>query len=101
MSTTTEDRRAALEVANRGRFAHADVKREVGAERLSIARALEDPRAASMSIYDLLASQRRWGSVRTTRFLEAVKIGELRRVDSLTHRQRGLLACRCSTGKAA
>lgn len=91
----------ALEAANRARHDHMTVKQEIGEDRLSIARALDDPRAATLSIYDLLSAQRRWGSVRTARFLERVQIGELRRVDQLTARQKAFLAARCSTGKAA
>ncbi len=94
-------RRATLDAANRARRGHMIVKQEVGEDRLSIARALDDPRAATLTIYDLLSAQRRWGSVRTARFLERVQIGERRRVEQLTARQKAFLSARCSTGKAA
>ncbi len=93
--------RAALDVANRVRIGMADVKREIGEGRLSIAKALDDPRAAGMTIFDLLLAQRRWSSRRTADFLEPLRISELRRVDSLTPRQRSFLAARCSSGRAA
>ena len=84
----------ALERANRVRLARARLKRDVAAERISAAEVvLTCPwEAASMSISDLLMSQRRWGRARCRRVLLSIQVPENKTVGSLTERQRRALA---------
>ena len=80
----------ALERANPVRLARAELKRRVASGDLSAADViLESPwEAESMTVADLLGSQRRWGSTRCRRFLQAVPMTEAKTVGSLTERQR-------------
>jgi hypothetical protein len=52
----------------------------------------------SMTVADLLASQRRWGATRCRKLLDGLQIRETRTVNSLTERQRGALAERLRAG---
>ena len=80
----------ALERANAVRLARAELKRRVASGELSAAAViLESPwEAESMTVADLLSSQRRWGSTRCRRFLQAVPMTEAKTIGSLTDRQR-------------
>ena len=95
---TLEDGRAqhlrALEHANRVRLARAEMKRQIAAGDLAAAEViLGCPwEAESMSISDVLMSQKRWGRARCRRLLMALGIPENKRVGTLTERQRALLA---------
>ncbi len=84
----------ALQRANEVRLARCDLKRLVAAGELSAAEViLTCPwEAASMTIAELLTSQRRWGTFRTAEFLAAIGMRETKTVASMTERQRGLLA---------
>jgi hypothetical protein len=84
----------ALQRANRVRLARADLKRRIADAQVSVAEViLECPwEAESMSIADLLMSQRRWGSSRCRKFLWKNRINETKPVGALTERQRRLLA---------
>ena len=84
----------ALRHANRVRLARAQLKREVAADELSAAEVvLTCPwEAYSMSISDLLMSQRRWGRTRCRRLLLSIQVPENKTVGSLTDRQRRALA---------
>jgi hypothetical protein len=84
----------ALERANRVRLARAELKRRVAAQELSAAEVvLECPwQAESMSISDLLISQRRWGRARCRRLLVSIGVPENKRIGTLTERQRLALA---------
>lgn len=88
-----------LAIANETRFAISAVKREIAASRLTIAEALDDPRAQRLTIFDLFKAQRRWGPRTTRRALEDIgcRLGcpplpELKRVRDLTDRQRRAIA---------
>ena len=48
--------------------------------------------ARSMTIAELLTSQHRWGTARCNKFLSGVGISETKTVESMTERQRCLLA---------
>jgi hypothetical protein len=48
--------------------------------------------AASMTIAELLTSQRRWGTSRASKFLAGIGMPETKTVGSMTERQRALLA---------
>jgi hypothetical protein len=84
----------ALEYANRVRLARAQMKRKVAAGELSAAEVILDSpwQAHSMSISDLLMSQKRWGRTRCRRLLLSLSVPENKQVGTLTERQRDALA---------
>ena len=84
----------ALEYANRVRLARAEMKRGIAAGELSAAEVvLSCPwQAHSMSISDLLMSQKRWGRTRCRRLLVSLGVPENKQVGTLTERQRLALA---------
>jgi hypothetical protein len=84
----------ALEYANRVRLARARMKRRVAAGELSAAEViLSCPwQAHSMSVSDLLMSQKRWGRARCRRLLVALGVPENKQIGTLTERQRLALA---------
>jgi hypothetical protein len=84
----------ALQYANRVRLARADMKRRIAAGGLSAAEVvLSCPwQAHSMSISDLLMSQKRWGRTRCRRLLVSLGVPENKQVGTLTERQRLALA---------
>jgi hypothetical protein len=84
----------ALEYANRVRLARARMKRQVAAGELSAAEVvLSCPwQASSMSISDLLMSQKRWGRTRCRRLLVSLGVPENKQLGTLTERQRVGLA---------
>jgi hypothetical protein len=90
----------ALEHANRIRLARADLKRRIQAGGLTAADVLSEspPEVASMSISELLMSQRRWGRARCRRLLLSLGVPENKRIGTLTERQRRGL-CLLLTGK--
>ena len=84
----------ALQRANEVRLARAELKRNIGLGTVSVAEViLMCPwEAASMTIAELLTSQRRWGTTRASKFLAGIGMPETKTVGSMTDRQRGLLA---------
>lgn len=97
----------ALERANLVRLARAELKR-------SIARGDADPsevirecpwETESMTIAELLTSQRRWGRTRARKFLLPLSLNENKQLGTLTSRQRRLLsaelASRSTSGREA
>jgi hypothetical protein len=84
----------ALEYANRVRLARAEMKRGIAGGELSAAEVvLSCPwQAHSMSISDLLMSQKRWGRTRCRRLLVSLGVPENKQVGTLTERQRLALA---------
>jgi len=92
----------ALAHANRVRLARADMKRRIAAGDLGAAEViLGCPwEAESMSVSDVLMSQKRWGRARCRRLLDTVAIPENKRVGTLTERQRALLAARLAGGRS-
>ena len=84
----------ALEYANRVRLARAEMKRRIAAgELLASEVILSGPwQAHSMSISDLLMSQKRWGRARCRRLLVSLSVPENKQVGTLTERQRLALA---------
>jgi len=93
----------ALEQANRVRLARAELKRRIAEGELSASEVIVlcPWEAASMSVADVLTSQRRWGGTRCRKFLAAFRISETKTVGSLTDRQRRALAARLRAGGAA
>jgi hypothetical protein len=84
----------ALARANEVRLARAELKRQVADGEISAAHViLECPwEAASMTVADLLTSQRRWGTTRCRKVLQSVPMSENKTVGSMTERQRQALA---------
>lgn len=83
----------ALQRANAVRLARADLKRSIADGRTTVGTViLECPwEAASMTIAELLLSQRRWGATRTSKFLADSGIKETKTVGSMNDRQRRAL----------
>lgn len=86
----------ALARANEVRLARAALKRQIAESRTTAAAViLQSPwEAASMTVADVLMSQRRWGATRCRKFLLGIGIAETRTVGRLTERQRAILAAR-------
>jgi hypothetical protein len=86
----------ALERANQVRFARARIKRRIASGDMSVRRVLIacPSHLATMSITDLLMSQRWWGRTRSRRLLLSVGVAERTPVASLTPRQRTSMAAR-------
>ena len=84
----------ALEYANRVRLARARMKRRVAAGELSAADVITTCpwQAHSMSVSDLLMSQKRWGRTRCRRLLVSLGVPENKQIGTLTERQRVALA---------
>jgi len=94
VSAGQEQHLRALEYANRVRLARARMKRKIAAGELPAAEVvLSCPwQAHSMSISDLLMSQKRWGRTRCRRLLVSLSVPENKQVGTLTDRQRLALA---------
>jgi hypothetical protein len=84
----------ALQRANEVRLARAELKRRVAKGEVSVAEIVVNRpwEAESMTISDLLMSQRRWGVTRCRKLLQYVPMSETKTVGSMTHRQRHALA---------
>jgi hypothetical protein len=84
----------ALARANEVRLARAELKRQVADGEISAAHVILDCpwEAASMTVSDLLTSQRRWGSTRCRKLLQSIPMSENKTVGSMTERQRQALA---------
>jgi hypothetical protein len=84
----------ALEHANRVRLARAGMKRDIAQGETSVVEVvLTCPwQVHSMSISDLLMSQKRWGRARCRRLLTSIGVPENKQVGTLTERQRAALA---------
>jgi hypothetical protein len=89
----------ALERANRVRLARAALKRKIAAGDMDAGEViLTCPwEAESMSISELLMSQRRWGRTRCRKFLMSIGMSETKTVSSLTERQRLTLVALLNT----
>ena len=88
----------ALERANRVRLARAALKRRVAAGEVSAAEVIINSpwEAESMSVSELLMSQRRWGRTRCRRILLSLGLPENKPVGNMTERQRTALAAMLS-----
>jgi hypothetical protein len=84
----------ALARANRVRLARAELKRSIARGELDVAEVIRDCpwQTESMSLAELLTSQRRWGRTRARKFLQNLALSENKRVGTLTPRQRTLLS---------
>jgi hypothetical protein len=84
----------ALERANRVRLARAELKRSIARGDVEAAEVVRDCpwETESMSLAELLTSQRRWGRTRARKFLFSLALNENKRLGTLTNRQRLMLA---------
>lgn len=84
----------ALARANEVRLARAALKREIAAGRRSALEVVLDCpwEARSMSVGELLASQRRWGKARSRKLIQLAGLKETKELGSMTERQRRILA---------
>ncbi len=93
----------ALAHANRIRLARAALKRSVAAGDVDAAEVVQECPAEveSMTVGELLRSQRRWGRTRVSRFLFPLDVKENRQLGRLTARQRLVLAHELSAKRPA
>jgi hypothetical protein len=84
----------ALARANRVRLARAELKRSIARGEVDVERVVRECpwETESMTLAELLTSQRRWGRTRARKFLQTLSISENKRVGTLTSRQRALIA---------
>lgn len=84
----------ALARANRVRLARAELKRSIARGDVDAAEVIRDCpwETESMTLAELLTSQRRWGRTRARKFLIALALNENKRLGTLTSRQRLLLS---------
>jgi hypothetical protein len=83
----------ALARANQVRLARAALKRDIGAGRRGVIdTVVECPwEVESMTLSELLRSQRRWGRARARKLLTSIGLNEGKRLGTLTERQVGIL----------
>lgn len=84
----------ALERANTVRLARAELKRAIARGDLEAADVVRECpwETESMTISELLTSQRRWGRTRARKFLLPLALNENKQLGTLTSRQRRLLS---------
>jgi hypothetical protein len=84
----------ALAHANRVRLARAALKRSIARGDVEAATVIRDCpwETESMTLAELLTSQRRWGRTRARKFLFALALSENKRLGTLTPRQRHLVS---------
>jgi hypothetical protein len=90
---STPQHMQALAYANRIRLARAALKRAIaGGDRGAADVIRECPmETESMTLAELLTSQRRWGRTRARKFLLSLALSENKRLGTLTERQRLML----------
>jgi hypothetical protein len=84
----------ALAHANRVRLARAALKRSVASGDVDAAEIVRHCpwEVETMTVGELLRSQRRWGRTRARKFLFSLALNENRELGRLTERQRSVLA---------
>lgn len=84
----------ALARANRVRLARAELKRSIARGEVEAADVVRECpwETESMTLAELLTSQRRWGRTRARKFLIALALNENKRLGTLTARQRAMLS---------
>ncbi len=89
----------ALARANRVRLARAELKRSIARGDVEVAEVIRECpwETESMSLAELLTSQRRWGRTRARKFLVGLALNENKRLGTLTTRQRTLLSTELSS----
>lgn len=93
----------ALQQANLVRLARAELKRAIARGDMEAAEVVRDCpwETESMTISELLTSQRRWGRTRARKFLMPLSLNENKQLGTLTPRQRRLLATELSSRSGA
>jgi hypothetical protein len=83
----------ALARANRVRLARAELKRSIARGDINASTVVRECpwETESMTLAELLTSQRRWGRTRARKFLLGVALNENKRLGTLTPRQRAML----------
>ncbi|MDQ3608381.1 MAG: hypothetical protein M3459_05700 [Actinomycetota bacterium] len=86
----------ALRRANEVRLARVHTRRQVTAGKLSVGEViLTCPRELrTMTVFELLTAQRRWGDKRSRDLLAEVELPETKSLGTMTERQRRLVADR-------
>jgi hypothetical protein len=89
----------ALARANRVRLARAELKRSIARGDVDAADVVRDSpwETESMTLAELLTSQRRWGRTRARKFLIGLALNENKKLGTLTSRQRSLLCAELSS----
>jgi len=89
----------ALARANRVRLARAELKRSIARGEVEAAEVVRDCpwETESMTLAELLTSQRRWGRTRARKFLLGLALSENKRLGTLTTRQRAMLSAELSS----
>ena len=84
----------ALAHANRVRLARASLKRAISTSQIDVTDVIRDCpwEVETMTVGELLRSQRRWGRTRVRKFLSSLTLNENRELGRLTERQRNVLA---------
>jgi hypothetical protein len=84
----------ALERANHVRLTRATLKRRLRAGEIAAADAIlrSSHDTDTMTVTELLLSQRGWGPTRSAKMLRSVSLSEKKTLGSLTERQRVMLA---------
>lgn len=84
----------ALARANEVRLARAELKRRVLEGELTVGEVVLDApwEAETMTVADLLISQKRWGRTRCRKLLQTVPMSETKTVGAMTERQREAVA---------
>jgi len=89
----------ALARANRVRLARAELKRSIARGEVEAAEVVRACpwETESMTLAELLTSQRRWGRTRARKFLLGLALNENKRLGTLTARQRAMLSTELSS----
>ncbi len=99
---TTQERRNALEEANRVRFARAAAKRRLKSRDLGIYELLMDPseELKGAKVEEMLLSMRGMGRIKVTRVMREAGVSRSKTLVGLTHGQRDRLirALGCEEG---
>ncbi len=101
-SVETPQHMRALERANSVRLARAELKRAIARGDAEASEIVRDCpwETESMTIAELLTSQRRWGRTRARKFLLPLALNENKQLGTLTSRQRRLLAAELAARSA-
>jgi hypothetical protein len=93
----------ALERANSVRLARAELKRAIARGDADASAVIRDCpwETESMTIAELLTSQRRWGRTRARKFLLPLSLNENKQLGTLTSRQRRLLSAELTARSAS
>jgi hypothetical protein len=102
-SVETPQHMRALERANSVRLARAELKRAIARGDKDAAAVVEESpwETESMTIAELLTSQRRWGQTRARKFLVPLSLNENKQLGTLTSRQRRMLAAELASRRAS